>query len=324
MMRRTRKKRAARISPRSALRADVWLLRHLQVALASLGRLVRTPLSTLMTTLVIGIALALPTGLYLLLGNAETLSGNWDGAASISLFLKQETSAQQARQLANQLQEDPAIAQVRLISRAEALEEFRQLSGFSGVLESLDENPLPALLVVEPEPQHAEPMPAEALLNRLEQRSEVEFAQLDLQWVKRFHAITRIAQRGVIILASLLGLSVLLIVGNTIRLEIQNRHAEIEITKLIGGTNAFIRRPFLYNGAWYGLFGGISAWLMVSVSLLLLDNPVEQLAGLYQSSFQLSGIGFTTLFMLLAGSTLLGLAGSWIAVGRHLHEIEPS
>lgn len=323
-MRRFRKKQSARISPRSSLRMDVWLMRHLQVALASLGRLIRTPLSSLMTTLVIGIALALPAGLYLLLGNVQTLSGNWDGAASISLFLKQETSDKQARQLASRLQNDPAINQVKLISRTEALEEFRQLSGFAGVLDSLDENPLPSLLIVEPTAQHAEPVPAEALLARLRQNSEVEFAQLDLQWVRRFHAITRIAQRGVIILASLLGLSVLLIVGNTIRLEIQNRHAEIEITKLIGGTNAFIRRPFLYNGAWYGLFGGISAWLMVTVSLLLLDNPIEQLAGLYQSGFQLSGIGFSTLLMLLGGSTLLGLAGSWIAVGRHLNEIEPS
>ncbi|PLX61873.1 permease-like cell division protein FtsX [Sedimenticola selenatireducens] len=323
-MRRSRKKQSARISPRSSLRMDVWLMRHLQVALASLGRLIRTPLSSLMTTLVIGIALALPAGLYLLLGNVQTLSGNWDGAASISLFLKQETSDKQARQLASRLQNDPAINQVKLISRTEALEEFRQLSGFAGVLDSLDENPLPSLLIVEPTAQHAEPVPAEALLARLRQNSEVEFAQLDLQWVRRFHAITRIAQRGVIILASLLGLSVLLIVGNTIRLEIQNRHAEIEITKLIGGTNAFIRRPFLYNGAWYGLFGGISAWLMVTVSLLLLDNPIEQLAGLYQSGFQLSGIGFSTLLMLLGGSTLLGLAGSWIAVGRHLNEIEPS
>lgn len=323
-MRRNRKKQSARISPRSALRLDIWLMRHLQVALASLGRLVRSPLSTLMTTLVIGIALALPTGLYLLLGNVETLSGSWDGGTSISLFLKQETNDNQAQQLASRLQSDPAIAQVKLISRTEALEEFRQLSGFAGVLDNLDENPLPALVIVEPAAQHTEPVPAEALLARLSQLSDVEFAQLDLQWVRRFHAITEIARRGVIILASLLGLSVLLIVGNTIRLEIQNRHAEIEITKLIGATNAFIRRPFLYNGAWYGLFGGIFAWLMVSISLLLLDNPVEQLAGLYQSGFQLSGINFGSLLILLGGSTLLGLAGSWIAVGRHLHEIEPS
>ncbi|WP_275098328.1 permease-like cell division protein FtsX [Sedimenticola hydrogenitrophicus] len=323
-MRRPRKRQSARISPRSTLRADVWLMRHLQVALASLGRLIRTPLSTLMTTLVIGIALALPSGLYLLLGNVESLSGHWDGAASISLFLTQETSDAQAASLASQLQRDPAITRVRLIGRTEALDEFRRLSGFAGVLDSLEENPLPSLLIVEPAAERAEPAAAEALLARLKQYSEVEFAQLDLQWVRRFHAITEIARRGVIILATLLGLSVLLIVGNTIRLEIQNRHAEIEITKLIGGTNAFIRRPFLYNGAWYGLFGGISAWLMVGISLLLLDNPVEQLAGLYQSGFRLSGIDFTTLLILLGGSTLLGLIGSWIAVGRHLHEIEPA
>jgi cell division transport system permease protein len=319
----SRKKNSAKISPRSSLRVDVWLMRHLQVALASLGRLVRTPLSTLMTTLVIGIALALPSGLYLLLNNAKTLSGNWDGAASISLFMTQDTSDQQAKQIAEKLRKDPSILTVQLISRTEALEEFRQLSGFADVLDSIKDNPLPSLLIVEPKLEHAEPIPAEALLARLRKIKEVEFAQLDLEWVRRFHAITEIAQRGVMILASLLGLSVL-IVGNTILLEIQNRHAEIEITKLIGGTNAFIRRPFLYNGAWYGLFGGISAWLMVAVSLLLLDNPVAQLAGLYHSGFELRGIDFGTLITLLGGSTLLGLTGSWIAVGRHLNQIEPS
>lgn len=324
MIGKSRKKSSARISPRSTLRVDVWLMRHLQVALASLGRLLRTPLSTLMTTLVIGIALALPSGLYLLLNNAKTLSDDWDGAASISLFLTQQTSEQRAELIAEKLRNDPAILKVLLISRTEALEEFRQLSGFADVLDSIKENPLPSLLIVEPKPAHAEPIPAEALLTRLRKIEEVEFAQLDLEWVRRFHAITEIAQRGVMILAALLGLSVLLIVGNTIRLEIQNRHAEIEITKMIGATNAFIRRPFLYNGAWYGLFGGISAWLMVAVSLLLLDNPVAQLAGLYQSGFELQGIDFSTLITLLGGSTLLGLAGSWIAVGRHLHQIEPS
>jgi len=324
LIRKQRKKQSAKISPRSSLRIDIWLMRHLQVALASLGRLVRTPLSTLMTTLVIGIALALPSGLYLLLNNAEALSGNWDGAASISLFLTQETNDQQAHELANKLRLDPAILQVQVIERSVALEEFRKLSGFADVLESLKENPLPSLIIVEPQPEHAEPAPAEVLLSRLKKITAVEFAQLDLEWVRRFHAITEIAQRGVLILASLLGLSVLLIVGNTIRLEIQNRHAEIEITKLIGGTNAFIRRPFLYNGAWYGLFGGISAWLMVSISLLLLDNPVARLAGLYQSGFELSGADLATLGILLGGSTLLGLTGSWIAVGRHLNEIEPT
>ncbi|MCW8891174.1 MAG: permease-like cell division protein FtsX [Sedimenticola sp.] len=324
MIGKQRKKQSAKISARSTLRIDVWLMRHLQVSLASLGRLVRTPLSTLMTTLVIGIALALPSGLYLLLTNAEALSGNWEGAASISLFLTQETHDEQTQALADKLRLDPAILHVQVIERSQALEEFRQRSGFADVLASLNENPLPSLIIVEPQPEHTEPAPAEELLDRLKKIQEVDFAQLDLEWVRRFHAITEIAQRGVLILASLLGLSVLLIVGNTIRLEIQNRHAEIEITKLIGGTNAFIRRPFLYNGAWYGLFGGLSAWLMVSLSLLLLDNPVAHLAGLYHSGFELAGADLTTLGLLLGGSTLLGLTGSWIAVGRHLNEIEPT
>ena len=323
-MSRQHKKKSAHISSRRRQRLDIWLLRHLQVALASLGRLTRAPLSTLMTSAVIGIALALPTGLYLLLDNVQELSGNWEGAASISLFIKQEVAEKSVEQLAKKLRIDPAIADVRLITRKQALDEFRQLSGFSGALDALNQNPLPAVLVIEPETTHAAPEAAEVLLERLKKMHEVDFAQLDLQWVRRFHAITEIARRGIIVLASLLGLAVLLIVGNTIRLEIQNRHAEIEITKLIGGTDAFIRRPFLYNGLWYGLFGGIIAWLMVTLSIGLLDNPVTQLAGLYNSSFDLTGVNFTALLNLLSGSTLLGLFGSWIAVGRHLSEIEPS
>ncbi|OQX46977.1 MAG: cell division protein, partial [Candidatus Sedimenticola endophacoides] len=173
-------------------------------------------------------------------------------------------------------------------------------------------------------PLHSTPEAASALLDELQALDDVEFAQIDLQWVRRFHGITEIAQRTVLILGGLLGLAVLLVVGNTIRLEIENRRAEIEITKLIGGTNAFIRRPFLYSGLWYGLLGGLIAWLLVSLSLFLLESPVSQLAGLYESQFGLSGMGPGAFLLLLAGSALLGLLGSWIAVGRHLSAIEPT
>ncbi len=301
----------------------MWLLRHLQVALSSLGRLVRSPVSSLMTSAVIGIALALPTGLHLLLSNAQALSGNWDGAATVSLFIRQETTDQQLNQLLERLRLRGGIAGVRLISREQALEEFRLLSGFAAALEALEENPLPAVIVVEPQPAHSTPLAAEALLAQLKQLPEVDFAQIDLQWVKRFHGITEIARRAVLLLVSLLGMAVLLIVVNTIRLEIQNRHAEIEISKLIGATDAFIRRPFLYSGIWYGLCGGLVAWLLVALSLWLLDAPVARLAGLYNSSFDLQGMDFSTFSLLLGGSTLLGLAGSWVAVGRHLSAIEP-
>lgn len=319
-----KRKKSAQRSTRRSLRVDIWFMRHIQVSLASLGRLSRNPFSTLMTAAVIGIALSLPIGLHLMLNNAQQLSGNWDGAASISLFLTQETTNKNAEKLARKLQLKDEIDNVQLIGRNDALEEFRTLSGFSAALDSLDSNPLPNVLIVEPGPLHSTPEAAEKLLKDLQQFREVEFAQLDLQWVRRFQGITQIAKRGVWVLGTLLGIAVLLIVGNTIRLEIQNRHAEIEITKLIGGTNAFIRRPFLYSGFWYGLFGGIIAWLLVTLSLFLLDNPVEQLAGLYGSQFGLSGVDLATFALLLWGSALLGLAGSWIAVGRHLSEIEPT
>ena len=144
-----------------------------------------------------------------------------------------------------------------------------------------------------------------------------------MQWVRRLYAIMNIVERGVQILGFLLALAVLLVVGNTIRLAIQNRRKEIVVMKLIGGTDAFIRRPFLYTGFWYGLFGGIIAWLLVSFTMLSISNPIEKLTTLYQNQFELNNISFQTTLMLLIISILLGLAGSWFAVGRHLREIEP-
>ncbi|MCP4996465.1 MAG: ABC transporter permease [Gammaproteobacteria bacterium] len=302
----------------------IWVLRHIQVALASLGRLSRAPLPTLLTSTVIGIALALPAAMQLVLVNVQDLSGRWDGASSISLFLKTEADDKSLHRLAVKLQQHPMIQQVDEINREEALREFSRHSGFSGALEALDVNPLPNVLVVTPTANASGPAQAAALVKELEKLQPVEFAQLDLQWVKRFHAFTLIARRGVMVLGGLLGLAVLLIVGNTIRLEIQGRHAEIEITKLIGGTDAFIRRPFLYTGFWYGLCGGIIAWLMITLSLSLLDAPVARLSGLYQSGFQLSGLSPSGFIGLLSAAALLGLGGSWIAVGRHLSQIEPS
>lgn len=312
-----------RPGPRSPLQLNTWLLRHAQVALSTLGRLCRAPLSSLMTAAVIAIALALPAGLHVTLGNVQQLAGGWEGAATLSLFLKQDVAPDRPAQLAQELGQRPEVAQARLITPDQALEEFRQLSGFEGALKALDANPLPAVLVVEPRAEHGTPEAAQLLAQELGQLAEVDFAQMDLEWVRRFHAITEIAGRAVLVIAALLGLGVLLIVGNTIRLEIENRRAEIEITKLIGGTDAFIRRPFLYCGIWYGLSGGLLAWLLVSLSLWLLSGPIQRLAGLYQSDFGLSAVDLSTLLLLLGASTLLGLLGSWVAVGRHLRAIEP-
>ncbi len=305
------------------IRPKVWLTRHLQVGLSALGRLTRTPLSTLMTTTVIGITLALPTGLYLLLTNLQQLAGSWEGATTISLFLKMDISDHQAGQLARRLRERNGIDGIEVISRNAAMQEFRRLSGFSEALEALGDNPLPPVLVVQPGLRFDDPENARRLLEAMRSLPEVDIARLDMQWVKRFHAITEIARRGVLVIATLLGMAVLLVIGNTIRLEIQNRRAEIEVTRLVGATNAFIRRPFLYSGLWYGLIGGTIAWALVSVAFWLLQHPVERLAALYHSGFGLTTMDVYTVLTLLGGSALLGLSGSWISVSRHLRGVEP-
>ena len=300
-----------------------WLLRHAQMSLSSLGRLSRNPISTAMTAAVIGIALALPSGLHLLVANVSQLSASWDGSASISLFLNQDVSGEQAEAVRNQVALRPDVAETQLINRDQALDEFRRLSGFGEAIELLDHNPLPAVVLVRP---HQSVQGADAvatLAESLQGYREIDLAQVDLQWVARLAAITGTIERGVFILAAVLAGAVLLIVGNTICLDIQNRHSEIEIVKLVGGTDAFIRRPFLYEGIWYGLIGAAIGLTLVLIALLLLDGPVQRLAGLYESDFALAVIDPASLFGVLLGGPLLGLAGAWLAVGRHLAQIQP-
>ncbi len=318
------KRHAASGRPSITTRFQAYWINHLQTLLASLGRLWRTPFASLMTAAVIGIALALPAGMHLLLDNAQRLSANWDGSARISVFLKDSVGDSQARTLADKLRSRQEVADTEFISRNAALEEFRTLSGFGDALKALDKNPLPAVLVIRPSMAASDPARIEQLVSELQTLPEVDFAQLDMQWVRRLHAIMEIAQRGVFVLGGLLALAVLLIVGNTIRLDIFNRRQEIEVIKMVGGTDAFIRRPFLYGGMWYGLLGGVIAWLMVGVSWWLLQNPVRGLASLYHSGFGLEMLGVGSSLLLFALAGLLGWLGSWLAVGRHLRAIEPA
>ncbi len=301
-----------------------YFLRHLQVFFYSLGQLSRAPVSTLMTCMVIGIALALPAGLHTLLKNAQQLSGGWESTAQISVFLNNNIRAPQAKNLKSDIQKWPDVISVHYISREQALKEFQSLSGFGDALKALNTNPLPSVLIVKPILSTGKnEQTTQNLLNKLRNLKQTDKAQLDMQWVRRLYAIMNIVERGVLILGLLLALAVLLVVGNTIRLAIQNRHKEIVVMKLIGGTDAFIRRPFLYTGFWYGLFGGIIAWLLVSFTLLSISQPIEKLTMLYQNQFELNNMSFLTVLVLLGSSILLGLAGSWFAVGRHLREIEP-
>ncbi|HHO59542.1 MAG TPA: cell division protein, partial [Thiotrichales bacterium] len=198
-----------------ATRSHVLLLRHLQVFFYSLGQLSRQPLSLFMTAAVIGIALALPTGLHVLLQNAQQISGGWDGAAQISLFLKKSVSDKQAKALARKLSQRNNIANVDYLSREQALKEFQQQSGFGDALKALKKNPLPSVLIIQPALANSQPQQTAILLEDLRKNSKVDIAQLDMQWVKRLYAIMDIVRRGVIVLAALLALAVLLVVGNT-------------------------------------------------------------------------------------------------------------
>ncbi|ALG69449.2 permease-like cell division protein FtsX [Beggiatoa leptomitoformis] len=306
---------------------NAWLANHLYVLFSSLGQLARTPLASLMTAAVLGIALALPTGLYLLLENARHISQEWGGTAQISLFLKPEIDDTRAQALAEEIYQREGVQNLRFISRAEALNEYRELSGFADAINALDSNPLPAVIVVQTTPQINANTELSAnddnLLNSLRALPEVDIAQYDMQWLARLFAMMAIVQRSVWVLGSLLALTVLLVIGNTIRLSIENRRDEIEINKLFGATDAFIRRPFLYGGFWYGLAGGIIAWLLITIAFAFLQAPVKSLVSLYHSEFQLITLDLFTTFKLWLVSIFLGLMGAWLAVGRHLREIQP-
>jgi cell division transport system permease protein len=314
---------AGRDKPGVTTSFKTYLLRHAQVFFYSLGQLSRTPFSMLMTAAVIGIALALPAGLHVMLDNAQTLSGGWDGAAKVSLYLKKGIREDDTRQLAGKIRKLDEVVEVDFISSEQGLQEFRERTGYEAVLQALDDNPIPATLVVTPSLQFNSAEQLESLASQLKSYQQVELVQLDSVWVQRLFAIMDIVRQGVLVLGIMLSIGVLLVVGNTIRLAIQNRRDEIVIVKLIGGTNAFIRRPFLYTGFWYGFFGGVIAIGLVYFSLLLMSGPVERLSGLYQTQFALHKMDLETIFIILALSIGLGLAGSWIAVGRHLKEIEP-
>ena len=307
--------------PNLKTRCVAYINNHLHVLLSSLGRLYRAPMASAMTIAVMAIALALPTGFYLLLHNVDRLSSGWDSAVRISLYLQPQVDRQQAVELAQRLRLLPAIEQTQVIDKAQALHEFKTLSGFGQALDALDANPLPNVIVITPILDGDNS--AETLLAKLSQTPEVEQAQLDLQWLQRFYAILQLVQRASVLIGVMLALAVILIVGNTIRLDIHNRRSEIQVYKLVGATNSFIRRPFLYSGFWYGLLSGTLACVLIYLALLTIQQPIRQLIGLYNSDFTLLSLGVDGSVRLLLCAIALGYIGSWLAVGRHLREIQP-
>ena len=299
---------------------NIWLRRHAQVLLGSLGQLARTPIATALTLTMLGITLALPAGLVVAIDNLDRLSAGLSRGGQISLFLKRELNEAAAQKLAQSVRGFKDVAAVDYISREAALAEFRKYSGFGDALDALTGNPLPAVLVVRPT-AGSSAAAIETLRATLARQPGVELAELDLAWVKRLQAILVLAERAVWLLAVLLAAAVLLIIGNTIRLAVLNRQTEIEVIQLVGGTPAFIRRPFLYTGLLQGSLGGLTAWLLVNASLWWLTGPVAELASLYGSQWNLIGLDVGAGLTLLAVGGGLGWLGSRLAVGWHLRRL---
>jgi cell division transport system permease protein len=297
--------------------------RHLQALFGSLGRLSRNPLATFLTLLVIALALALPAALRLLVTNAQTATGSFANAIELSVYLKTDVPLAKAQQLAAAAQQRADVAEVRLISAEQGLEDFKSYSGFGDALAALRENPLPNMLHVRPRPEYTSSAALEALRGYFTAWPEVDLVQVDSQWVMRFNAILEVLRRLLLIAVVLLGVGVLAVIGNTIRLEIAGRRAEIEVTKLVGGSNSFVRRPFLYTGVLYGLGGALLAWGIIAVGVAVLGESVANLARLYGSRYLLTGPSPQDVGTLLGAGVVLGWLGAWLSATRHLRSIEP-
>jgi len=303
--------------------ASTWFERHAQTLVGSLGRLARQPLATILTVAVIGIALALPAALYLVVANARAVTAGLGDTVQLSAYLRLPTTPEQARKVARAIQARRDVREAVLVSPDEGLAEFRSLSGIGEALEALTENPLPWVVNLRPAAGADSAASVETLAAELRKLPEVELVEADTAWVRRLHAMLDALRLLVVLAAAVLAIGVLAIVGNTIRLEINGRRAEIEVTKLVGGSNAFVRRPFLYSGFWQGLAGGLLAVALIGIGLAILAAPVARVAAAYGASFELTGFAIPEYLAIIGGGALLGLLGAWIAAAFHLRRIEP-
>jgi cell division transport system permease protein len=303
--------------------AQAYFARHAQTLVGSLGRIVHHPFATLMTMGVVAVALALPLFLNLLLSNVRNATGNWNEAFDLSIYMDKKAGAERTAALAKLLRQRGDVAAVRIITADQAFKEFRDNSGFGDALDALTDNPLPDTLIVTPTLLASTPQGTDLLKAAIAGMADVQTVQLDTDWVKRLHGMLDILRRVVLLTGALLGAGVVLIVGNTIRLDILNRRAEIEVMKLVGASDGFARRPFLYSGIWYGLGGGLMALILVALAAVILAKPVNELAKLYGSPFHLEGLNFATAASVLGVAVGLAWLGSWLAATRHIRGIDP-
>ncbi|WP_417690530.1 permease-like cell division protein FtsX [Pseudidiomarina sp.] len=320
---RSRQQGAQQVKISAWRRFVTFWLHHAQQCIGSLGELARYPFASLMTMAVLGLSLTLPATLYVIVKNTDSVGANFQNASEITVFLRQDLDDQAVTTFAKRIELNPAVAEIKLIEKEAALAEFRERSGFGDALETLDSNPLPDVLLVTPHANHRAPAAAEALLQELKQQREVDEARLDVGWLQRFEAIVQLIRDGFLGLALLLCIAVVLIVGNTIRLNISSKRDEIMVMKLVGATDAYIQRPFLYTGLWYGIVGGIITWLATAALLWWLSGAVRSIADLYESQFRLTGLNLAEMGVIWGLAIGLGLLGSHIAVRKHVRAIEP-
>lgn len=303
-------------------RLSGWGQQHQLVAVETLMKLLTKPLGSAMTWLVIAISLTLPGAMWMTLDNLSQLSSRFQASGSINVYLQPGLIEKDAQALLSDIAKREHVAAANYISAAQALAEFRTSSGLGDALDLLPENPLPGVIIVEPKlsaPKEA----IKALADTLKKDQRIDDVELDAAWLDRLHALLVLSERIVWVMGALLALAIVLVVGNTIRLSIASRVDEIRVTKLVGGTNAWVRRPFLYTGLWFGLVGGLLSWILLVIGWLLVSGPVEDLARLYGSEYELQPLGAGAALVLLLGAMLLGWIGSWWSVFRHLHHIEP-
>ena len=300
---------------------SVWLSHHSYALALALKRLVRTPFTSLLSIAVIGITLSLPAGVYMLLGNLQAFSGQVSGAPQLSLFLASDANRDEVAQIGSRLKQHPQVASFQFVPKDSALQQLKQSSGLADVVDSLAQNPLPDAFVINA--RNTAPEALELLRAELQQWPKIEHIQLDSAWAKRLDALLSLGQMVVLILAVLLSFALVAVTFNTIRLQILTRRDEIEVSKLIGATNGFIRRPFLYFGATQGMAGGVAAWLIIALGVHLIDGPLADLAQLYTFDFHLHYLSPEDSVSLLLFSTWLGWLGAWLSVASHLWQIEP-
>lgn len=293
-----------------------WLLHHRQAAEQALRRLAATPLNTLLGALVLGIALALPAGGEMMLANFQRLAQRIAATPQISVFMTLDAGKKDVAEIESLLRKHPQTQKVRLVPREETLRRLKESEGLGEIIESLPRNPFPDAFVVVPSDEAPDAL--EAMRAEFVKYPKVEHVQLDSAWVKKLDAFLHLTRLTVTLLAAVLGVALVAVTFNTIRLQILTQEAEIEVSRLLGATDAFIRRPFYYFGALQGLAGGLVAWGAVLVATLLLRGPVADLAALYGVEFALHILPLSDSALLFGLAALLGWAGAWLSLSRHL------